>query len=443
AYNATPLDVTPLAPAGGWSATDLARGAARAAAVALAPYDRVLLLDADVVPLRDATELFSALDRDDSSNGRSPAAVLWPGPRQRTRAGPLWAVFGLNARTCCLPELETDAAAALVDKRRAAVAVALAASLAADAAEFYLSHTNDLLYWALRATSTPFHQPLGFPDLVGVLVNAFHTMGGAPLPPDGGGSLPRGSRFCGVARVLRAPGINGGTGGAPVLLHATGLKHTFHLESPALAVGMAYAGPTSSDAGAGRVAGVGVTVTPTLFKMAQCAELTAVTGLDVRVWDWEQENPGNSDAYRVAHGVGFASDQEYKSPAGRAADLAGQRAKWQTYLAQVEDYDAKLHGGGIGGNSNGSAPPTTTRGVVMTGGKDSINNAVMAALFLREVGCRLPITFAHMRAQVTDVMLDKLRAFNITPFDISAAVQPFDWTEREIILGGPKATAIL
>ncbi|KAI9325608.1 mannosyltransferase putative-domain-containing protein [Zopfochytrium polystomum] len=109
-----------------------------------------------------------------------------------------------------------------------------------------------------------------------------------------------------------------------------------------------------------------------------------------------------------------------------------QRSKWIRYLEALKPY-----------NPHAVHWKPGSRGVVLTGHEKSAPNAVMAAMFLREMGCELPVAFAYLRDQISEGTLAMLSSQNITLVDMTHTIQLYDWGERELTLGGPKVDAIL
>ncbi|KAJ1547189.1 hypothetical protein HK405_006483 [Cladochytrium tenue] len=460
-FGITPMNLTLQVPSH-WTRNELAIGGLKGLALSYALYDRVLLLEDGVVPATNICKIFDELDDPSATEHGQPstsapaapvAALFWPGMSALSARNRLWSVLGLSAEDS-LPEVETNGGAVLVDRRRAGAAVPLAELMHQEAA-FYLNHTDDVFYWALRVTNVPFAIVRAYPEIVGVLSSTGRPKGGARLAAAEGvssGGANSGPmlysppsdqpNFCGRGQVLADPhGIrrgddddNGRFGNIPFLVRTTGLKEDFDVGVQSFAVTIGYdAGGRHADLVSGRIEGVGAAKNTTVFKLMHCSRMNAAPGLDIKIWDWESKFPGHSDAYRLARDPAFAVDETNLSPEKFAQKLASEKAGWRAALAQAGEYNATALGIRPG-----------SRGVVTTGGRPKdIEFAIMTAEFVRASGSELPVSFAYMSRQVPTPFLDKLRAYNVTPVDISATVAKLDWGWRETALGAAKVYAMM
>ncbi|KAJ1564110.1 hypothetical protein HK405_015804, partial [Cladochytrium tenue] len=111
---------------------------------------------------------------------------------------------------------------------------------------------------------------------------------------------------------------------------------------------------------------------------------------------------------------------------------AEYQAKWIAAMRAARPYNAREIGIEPG-----------TRGIVFTGGESMIRHFMVSIEFLRDVGCQLPIQFVHVKGQVSDGTLNKIRSKNISIVDINDRVKDFDWGSQEWQWGAAKISAIM
>ncbi|KAI9347766.1 mannosyltransferase putative-domain-containing protein [Zopfochytrium polystomum] len=257
AYNVTPFDISATVSRYGWTSDELGMGGPKLDAILAAPYEQVLFLDPDVMPLRDPSFLF------DSHAFARHGALFWPDLPRRNRASIMWRVMGLledevaakgeAQQTTRVNELlEVESGIVLVDKRRAWRGLKLAEHMAAEG-RYYFKHFHgdkETFFWGFKASGTPFFQNPNYLYMVGRLVSSDHPLGGAPARSSGGGhiTLPIGTRFCGQSMVQldfedSPDADDDGRSGRPrhpLFVHWNGVKYSYHADRDPFAVAQTF-----------------------------------------------------------------------------------------------------------------------------------------------------------------------------------------------------------
>lgn len=120
-------------------------------AITWSPFDEVLLLDADNVPVRDPTYLF------DTREYRETGTVLWPDYHRCPKHSGAWKIFGLPY----INEPEVESGQVIVDKARAWPALQLA-NWYCERSAFYFKHVygdKEIFHRAWPVAGCPYAMP--------------------------------------------------------------------------------------------------------------------------------------------------------------------------------------------------------------------------------------------------------------------------------------------
>ncbi|KAI9366178.1 mannosyltransferase putative-domain-containing protein [Zopfochytrium polystomum] len=400
-FNISTVDISRELKKYSWGDREMSLGGPKVDSIIASPFEQVLFLDPDVMPLRDPTYLF------DSNRFKKYGALIWGDTMKRGSRNALWKVMELEGKY--REEMEFESGQMLFDKSKVWKGLMMAKHLSSEA-KYYFNHfwgDKETFHWGFRAIDLPYYLNPQYLQVVGVLVDDAHPAGGAMLtklptePPTY--KIPDGSKFCGIA-MLQLDFYDGPESdaeaelaykGKPLFMHGNGLKYTFHAEVQSFQVAMTYVPPKGKFVH--NFDGMFHDWIGNYKNMEHCIGLVNVRGLDIKVWDWESENPGFSDMYREAHRIGFSNPQEREKIIKSKEDDKVHQEKWISFMKTVDPYDAEKLGIKPG-----------SRGVVLTGSERWADNVVMAALFLRELGCNLPVSFAYIDDQIGKKTLDKL-----------------------------------
>ncbi|KAJ1562879.1 hypothetical protein HK405_006609, partial [Cladochytrium tenue] len=339
--------------------------------------------------------------------------------------------------------MEFESGQMVFNKKKVWKGLMMAKHLASQA-KYYFKHfwgDKETFHWGFRAVDIPYFINPAYLQVVGVIADKSHLAGGVELQlnADGTYAVPPGAKYCGLA-MLQLDFYDGDENdreailnyqAKPLFMHGNGLKYSFHAEITSFYAAMTYVPPPGKFVY--EFSGMFHDWIGNYGQLEHCIGLVPVNGLSIKIWDWESQNPGYSDMYREAHKIGFAQtiEQRQKILDKKTTD-AVQKKKWVDFMQHLEPYDAKRLGIIPG-----------SRGVVLTGGNKWVNNVVMASLFLKDLGCDLPVAFTYLKDQVSPDNLEKLSSYNITLIDITDTIKQYDWSTSEMSLGGVKADTIL
>ncbi|KAJ3076596.1 hypothetical protein HDU98_002116 [Podochytrium sp. JEL0797] len=227
-----------------WSREDLRLGAPKPFAILSSPFDEILFLDPDVMPLRDPTFLF------DTKTFKQFGALFWPDYPFTPRDSKVWEL----AQQPYLFEREFESGMIVLNKRNEGVLRGLqaAASLCADASFVfqYIHGDKDTFRWGFKNERVPYFLNPNYLVSVGVGVSPEFPKGNASLVinQDGRLEMESGAVFCGQ-NMLQMNFLDDPSAGSdrldefvptPLFLHANGIKKFFRADIPPFQIAQRY-----------------------------------------------------------------------------------------------------------------------------------------------------------------------------------------------------------
>ncbi|KAJ1552898.1 hypothetical protein HK405_009644, partial [Cladochytrium tenue] len=400
AHNISALDYRALIKGRTWSRADWWRGAPVAAALLAAPYESVVLMDADTLALADPTALL--MSREFLQFG----ALLWSAATPRRTDPHLARVLGVedgtggvDGGTDSRRSWEAMPGLMVFSKSRAWKALRFAEFILSDSSYFF-NHMNgyqEAFYWAFLASGTSFYMHPTPPTLLGV------PIGSESMQP---GAL---SDFCGQALALPPlPSMVADTAAAaaPLALQPTFLRDEydpdaahFRATSALVASGDGVIKPPPQPR-------LLLSTNESLGRLSHC--VAWVESPDVR--SHTTDDPANlahiNGLFREAHRHLPRQDEVQGLKKKKLLDaLAPYRPHSTTPGAR--SFWSWLGGGrGRGGEAGRAAqqvvlaPPlgvpspwfSRSQGIVMLVEEANLPNAIRSLLMLRAVGCKLPVS---------------------------------------------------
>ncbi|KAJ3005906.1 UNVERIFIED_CONTAM: hypothetical protein HDU68_004355 [Siphonaria sp. JEL0065] len=318
AHNITPRDfLTPEIRTYNWQKEQLRLGAAKVDAILSSPFQQVLFLDPDVMPLRDPTHLF------DTTAFKTTGALFWPDYKPTSSQNPIWKI----TRQPYEFEFEFETGQIYLDKSRLSVIQGLTI------AQFFCKHAalyfqfiwgdKDAFRWGFKVSKAPYYLNRNQLVSVGVGVGLFtQRRGGVSLVPvsetlgtgliDGfyshvefhGGSFSswRG-RYCGQNMLQMDFNDNWAISDdtfepTPLFLHANGIKKFYYDEVPPFQISQFYVvpkGKTLTELGVGGYTWIGK-----MRGQGHCGRLSWVKGLEIGHLDFARAYPGVNERYMKA-----------------------------------------------------------------------------------------------------------------------------------------------
>ncbi|KAJ3232166.1 ATP binding domain 4 [Chytriomyces hyalinus] len=295
-----------------WSKNSLRLGAPKVDAILSSPFQQLLFLDPDVMPLRDPTFLF------DTNQFRKTGALFWPDFKSTPKSSEIWKITSQPYEF----EFEFESGQILLDKSRNDVLLALnvAHYFCRESAYFFkiIWGDKDAFRWGFKMAGVEYYLNKEQVVSVGVAVDWFRQTGNVSLIPStsfdpqvvsgsldkhvisSSGALPRGGVYCG--QNMLQMDFNAQLGPAttpfqakPLFMHANGIKKYYIDNIPPFQIAQMYhvpAGKTLTDLRVGSYDWLGW-----VRGQHHCGRLSAVAGVETVYIDFSKAYPGLNERY--------------------------------------------------------------------------------------------------------------------------------------------------
>ncbi|KAI9347357.1 mannosyltransferase putative-domain-containing protein [Obelidium mucronatum] len=328
-HNITPRDfLTTEIKSYNWDKEQLRLGAPKIDAILSSPFEQLLYLDPDVMPLRDPTYLFETkqfLQKD--GDGGSGGALFWPDYNPTHPQNPIWKLTSQPYEF----EFEFETGQVVLDKSRLSVQRGLSI------AQYFCKHANvyfryiwgdkDAFRWGFKMAKAGYF--LNHNQLVSVGVGVgllWNRRGGvslrrnqakmpttaATIPPVYqqleyfGGALSGWigtSRYCGqnMLQLDFNDTISLDYAPTPLFLHANGIKKFYYDNVPPFQIAELYVlpkGKTLTELGKGGYVWIGK-----MRDQGHCGRLRPVDGLKIGHFDFATAYPGTNERYMKARRI--------------------------------------------------------------------------------------------------------------------------------------------
>ncbi|ORY29890.1 hypothetical protein BCR33DRAFT_857510 [Rhizoclosmatium globosum] len=328
-HNITPRDfLTPEIQSYNWGHEELRLGAPKVAAILSSPFEQVLHLDPDIMPLRDPTYLFT------TKTFQKYGALFWPDFRSTSRKNPIWKLTS----TPYTFEFEFESGQIVLDKSRSSVLRGLTvAHYFCEHAAFYFHYMwgdKDAFRWGFKMAGSEYFLNRNQLVSVGLVVNSRNQRGNVTLKADGSSlNLPGNGaidpiyphlktnrvklsfwsgRYCGQSMLQMDFDDSLGSAAfepTPLFLHANGVKHkhAYYDDIPPFQVSEMYMmpqGQTLTDLEVGDYTWVG-----SLRGQAECHRLTKYSGVDIVHIDFMKAYQGVNERYMRARRIAMGPSQ--------------------------------------------------------------------------------------------------------------------------------------
>ncbi|KAJ3026118.1 UNVERIFIED_CONTAM: hypothetical protein HDU68_006166 [Siphonaria sp. JEL0065] len=325
AHNITPRDfLTPEIESYNWKIDQLRIGAPKVDAILSSPFQQVLFLDPDVMPLRDPTYLF------ESTTFKTIGALFWPDFNPTSPKNPIWKI----ARQEYEYEFEFETGQIYFDKARLSVIQGL--TIAQYFCRFgelffqYIWGDKDTFRWGFRVAKAPYYLNRNHLVSVGVGLDFFSNWwGGVQLTQTASASGKPGTvgvidafyphaathggtlsifkgRYCGQNMLQLDFNDNPTASSAPfepspLFMHANGIKKFYRDGVAPFQIAQFYVPPKGKTMTDMRVGGY--TWVGELRGQGHCGRLTPVRGAEIQFFDFANAYPGVNERYVQARKV--------------------------------------------------------------------------------------------------------------------------------------------
>ncbi|KAJ3404567.1 hypothetical protein CcCBS67573_g00867 [Chytriomyces confervae] len=446
-----------------WNSEHLRLGVLKPLAVITSPFQEILFLDPDMIPLRDPTFLFS------TPQFKETGALFWPDFPATAQGNPIWQIMGQEYEF----EREFETGAIVLDKARVSLGLGLAWHLCQNAAFYFqfMWGDKDAFRWGFRGAQIPYHLNPNYLMSVGVVVSETMPFGNVSLVETKDGLVPAEGKYCGQGMVQMDfdAGVKASADfqPSPLFMHANGIKKFYREDIPPFQVAQVYTGlpkgQTLNSLRVGKYHWIGE-----LYGQNHCGMLEPQAGLKVsyleasqnQIKDFAKMFPGVNEKYMHARKTASAtlktpdisSTVESQTSLGATKPVKPDppesqplnqeelefQSKWDAY-AQSKEFQLEFDE-----DPEAKHVIRGSKGVLMMGTSATVDLALMAAEFLRGLGCTLEIEFAYLKSEVTQSDLDKLKANNITTRNYDSPKLPLsNWSREELRLGATKPFALL
>ncbi|KAJ3402056.1 ATP binding domain 4 [Chytriomyces hyalinus] len=295
-----------------WSKNSLRLGAPKVDAILSSPFQQLLFLDPDVMPLRDPTYLF------ETNQFRKTGALFWPDFKSTPKTSDIWKITSQPYEF----EFEFESGQIVLDKSRNDVLLALKVAhyFCRESAYFFkiIWGDKDAFRWGFKVAGVDYFLNKEQVVSVGVAVDWFRQTGNVSLIPSksfdsqtvngpldkhiisSSGVLPRGGVYCGQNMLQMDFNDQLGTQttpfqAKPLFMHANGIKKYYIDNIPPFQIAQMYQvplGKTLTDLQVGSYDWLGW-----VRGQHHCGRLSAVAGVETVYIDFTKAYPGLNERY--------------------------------------------------------------------------------------------------------------------------------------------------
>ncbi|TPX60619.1 hypothetical protein CcCBS67573_g08986 [Chytriomyces confervae] len=421
-----------------WSSRSIRLGAAKVASILSSPFEKVLFLDPDVMPLQDPTFLFT------THTFNKTGALFWPDVRPTSSDQKIWEITQQPFEF----EFEFESGQIVLDKGNVDVFMGLSvAHYMCAEAEFYFRHLwgdKDTFRWGFRVAGVPYFLNKEQVASVGVIADERMRIGNVKLDTNSNptnpeslnaplfsylntslqGTIPntRNARYCGQNMLQfdfnDDPNVAGTNSIArkPLFMHANGIKQFYKRGVHPFQVVQVYVLPNKTKSLTDYEKGM-YDWMDRVYGQQHCGKLMEMEGLSTAFLNFSAAYPGVNERYSRARdkaiklwcAIAALADQSnygnvnveaerYKSDSVRQMqDVGGNTQGHQKEIKSVDDMILffQLHDHNKDGHLDGHELLTVYAGQELKVGSDG-----------RPVHANSPATRLSEIKKLVDVVLD-------------------------------------